>query len=129
MTLQGIQIYVMGPVLPDLRRLYGSTVEEISRSLGFRNIGYMLGALFGGVTCDKLQSYTLLWLIVAEVIMAGASLLIPFGGNLPMLGLFCFLQGLGHGFGTPGVRIAQYTTSIFTRFYSSTHFRYFGILF
>ncbi len=49
--------------MPYLKERVNSNYEEISRVMVARAVGFLVGALGGGVLCDRLPQYTDLWYV------------------------------------------------------------------
>ena len=68
-----------------------------------RAVGFLVGALGGGILCDRLVDYCDLWFAVAQLIAAAGCGIAPFCATLPVLGIMFFLDGFGKGIIAAGI--------------------------
>ncbi|CAD5123237.1 DgyrCDS11595 [Dimorphilus gyrociliatus] len=93
----GLFSEICAPALPYLRARVKANYEEISRVLVARGLGFLIGALTGGIVCEAFAKYTDLVLAIALGVAGIGTAMAPLCTNLPMLGAMFSLDGCGKG--------------------------------
>ena len=91
----GLVLASLGPTIPGLAELTGSTLSTLSYIFAARSSGYLTGALFGGRLFDRCPGHPLLAGMLA--LMAICMALVPFSLSVVALTAVLFALGFGEG--------------------------------
>ena len=106
--------------MPYLKQRVDSNYEEISRVMVARAVGFLVGALGGGLVCDRLVDYCDLWFALAQLIAATGVGLAPFCTTLPVLGIMFFLDGFAKGIIASGKMMSRENIKLSIQLKSTT---------
>ena len=91
----GLVLASLGPTLPGLADLTGSTLDQLSTIFVARSAGYLTGALLGGRLFDRYPGHPLLAGMLG--LMLAGMVLIPLSPSVIILTLVLFPLGFGEG--------------------------------
>ena len=110
-VLDGFDALALGFAAPAMLPDLNLTKEELAPVLAIGLIGMTIGAAIGGILGDKFGRK--IALLVSTIIFGSMTGAIAFANDLPTLGLFRFIAGIGLGGALPNVTalVAEYTPS------------------
>jgi MFS transporter, FHS family, Na+ dependent glucose transporter 1 len=91
----GLILGSLGPTIPGLAELTGSTLDALSTIFVAKSAGYLTGALFGGRLFDRYPGNPLLAIMLA--LMAIGMALVPLSITITLLAAVLFFIGFGEG--------------------------------
>lgn len=108
-VLDGFDALALGFAAPAMLPDLNLTKEELAPVLAIGLIGMTIGATIGGIIGDKFGRK--IALLASTIIFGSMTGAIAFANDLPTLGLFRFIAGIGLGGALPNVTalVAEYT--------------------
>ncbi|KAL4233831.1 hypothetical protein ACF0H5_008507 [Mactra antiquata] len=101
----GLYLEIPGPTLIDIKLLFNSSFEDVSRSVSGRGAGGFTGAVIGGIFADRFSHALDLFVAVSETIAGFAIMAVPYSFSVHTLWFHYFTLGACGGvIGIAGVR-------------------------
>lgn len=94
-SLQGLCVAIPGPTLIDLGDRLKATTAEMMVVFVTRSLGYLVGAMIGGVLFDSFNKQLLLFCTL--LLSAVATIVIPWSLTLVVMATLFALQGMSMG--------------------------------
>jgi FHS family Na+ dependent glucose MFS transporter 1 len=91
----GLALASLGPTLPGLAELTGSTLGALSTIFVARSAGYLTGAMLGGRLFDRFPGHPLMAGMLA--LMAASLALVPLSPSVAILTIVLYAVGFGEG--------------------------------